>query len=104
MSNATSGGHYAFSDADLNTIINGTNDAIASLNLVNSRVQGTGQEASTVNRSASGARMDSRLHEWMTDFHALVGELTALNHKAEGLRRVNINAAHESTAIANSGN
>jgi hypothetical protein len=103
MSHPTAGAQYAFSDADLNTIINGTNDAISSLHSVNSRVQGTGQEASTVNRSDSGGRMDTRLYEWMTDFHKLIGDLTSLNSKAEGLRRANLNAAHEATEIANSG-
>jgi hypothetical protein len=93
-------GGYAFSDADLNTIITGTNDAIAALNLVNSRVSGTTEEASAVNRSASGARMNTRLHEWMTDFHAIVNDLQALNAKAEGLRRVNVNTSNEAAAQA----
>jgi hypothetical protein len=80
---------YHFDDADLQQIINKTQDAISEMNTVNSTVQAHTDSLVDANRSDSGQILSSHLATWTADFHTCVNNLTDLNQKAQALLQVN---------------
>lgn len=80
---------YHFSDADLQQIINKTQDAINEMTVVNNSVQAHTESLVDANRSDSGQILSGHLTTWTSDFHTCMNNLTALNHKAQALLKVN---------------
>src|SRR3569833_87471 len=80
---------YHISDADLQQIINKTQDAINEMNTVNNTVQSHTDSLVDANRSDSGQILSGHLATWTADFHTCVNNLTDLNHKATALLQIN---------------
>lgn len=80
---------YSFSDADLQQIINKTQEAINEMNTVNNTVQSHTDSLFDANRSDSGQILSGHLGTWAADFHTCVNTLTDLNGKAHALRQIN---------------
>ncbi|GLY74847.1 hypothetical protein [Actinoallomurus iriomotensis] len=91
---------YHFSDADLQQIINKTQDAINEMNTVNNTVQAHTDSLVDANRSDSGQILSGHLTTWTSDFHTCVNNLTDLNHKAQALLQINRGTNNDATGGA----
>jgi hypothetical protein len=94
---------YAFSDADLARIIDGTDTALRDLARLNVQVQGHEEAMIRVNNSDAGAVMRQRLGIWNDDFGRVRGALEQLNQKVAAVRHANTRAADHARDQAGSG-
>jgi hypothetical protein len=78
-----------YDDVMLTKVVMGTDTAISEMHQLNNHVSYLSSHLPAVNNSTSGRRLGQLIADWTTDFHAIKGQLEALNGKAIGLRELN---------------
>ncbi|MGW5050417.1 hypothetical protein [Actinokineospora sp. NPDC004072] len=83
---------YGYDDASLNSIIVATSGALDQMGRVNQQVYAISGQLPAANNSTSGQKLSMALANWNSDFTRVVGQLNALNEKANALLRANRSA------------
>lgn len=91
----TAPGNYGYDDATLNAVITATSNSIQQMERVNAQVVGLSSQLPVVNNSTSGIKLGGLLSDWTTEYKRVVGELNALNEKANGILITNRNVETE---------
>jgi hypothetical protein len=89
---------YGYDDATLNAVITATSDSIGKMEQVNAQVLGLSSQLPQVNRSTSGTKLGGLLADWTAEYKRVVGELQALNEKANGILITNRNVETDTGA------
>jgi hypothetical protein len=96
----TTPGQYGYEDSTLNSVITITDEYIQKLHNVNGQVLGISEQLPAVNNSTSGMKLAGLLSDWTGGFKGIVGALTALNGKANGILITNRNVEADTGAAA----
>lgn len=87
------GNRSGFDESMISAVITATEAAIGEMNQVRNRVSYLASALPSANNSESGLRLARIFTDWTSDFRAITGALDTLNHKAHGLRDLNIQIA-----------
>lgn len=93
-------GNFGYDDGMLVQVISATDTAIGQMENVNTQVIGISGMLPVVNNSTSGMKLSGLLSDWTSEYNRVVGELRALNEKANGILITNRNVETESGSAA----
>ena len=91
---------YGLDEAQLQQIIQATQQSLTAMRQLTSRVSGNGQLIAQANRSESGRILSQKVANWTADFNKVVTDLDVLNNKVLALRGTGISTSNEATSTA----
>ena len=89
-----------YDDGMLMSVISATETALGRMRNENQVVEGLRGMLPAVNNSTSGVKLAGLLGDWSSEYHKIVGQLEALNGKAQELLRVNRSVETETSGAA----
>lgn len=89
-----------YDDGMLMSVINATESALGRMRTENSTVESLRGMLPAVNNSTSGLKLAGLLGDWSSEYNKIVGQLEALNGRAQELLRVNRGTETETSGAA----
>lgn len=94
----TPGEQFGINDAQMQQIIEATNESLSQMRMLNNQVQGQAGALATANQSDSGKVLVNKFQTWSGDFAQIENQLKELNQRVLDLRNAALSFAQDATS------